>query len=740
MSPRGGAGPGVGGTASGSGGSSGSSGTSGRAGSAGSGGKGMSCIPSSASESMCADDTDDDCDGFVDCLDPDCEAQTCGNNATCLAGACLGEGTLPELPRIDNLVPLVRGDTAIIDFAPVLGAKDYRIYTLPDEDDVLVGPDGEVAVRNAVYRCSGAAPRENRAENAMKPLFPLSLAGNVEGFERSEADATLGYVFITPGNGRKAVYRVANPNSIGNYTWEYDAPPAKEYNGADYVDSVEERDQLLAQGWRDDGIAFYVAEDGTKPIYRREYESNGFVFFYADGPEKAVRDGVTAASGGERFKVLEAPVDGAVPLYRIRYGQNNDHDNLAAGDAMKERILYQGQTPVTSLLWSGLKGSTTLVIEALDAGCPFPNGYIGAMSAPGVQYEFQASAPTITLDDARLSSGEVFVNGQFDPSSRPKPIARAYVTVEPKDHPEMDWFERFDGDLGEVETLVSDGNGTRVFHTDKLSIEFIASDVNYSYGRVLDQFFGGSFASFALAARGANARLEDDTYLHATMSVDVASSGRRYPQIFITDTPIGDPAMHELARLPFIERLGPMPFQMLPPGPYHTIIAQVFGGSPELQIQFCDLRGWGVSQQCGRANIYGFHAGDANLTWEEKWLPLPVVGDYAGNDRLVKWDVYASTKRVYLFIEDRPAGCAVLPEGRMPAGPVNVIFGAAGYHIDVDEFVAPEEARHQYWKRYSLSHIDRKFDDLGVKSDATLPAWDESVIPCGTRYYGESPP
>jgi hypothetical protein len=147
-----------------------------------------------------------------------------------------------------------------------------------------------------------------------------------------------------------------------------------------------------------------------------------------------------------------------------------------------------------------------------------------------------------------------------------------------------------------------------------------------------------------------------------------------------------------------------------------------------------------VSQQCARANIYGYHAGDPNLTWKEKWLPVAVAGDYAGNDRLVKWDIYASTKRVYFFLEDKPAGCAVLPEGKMPAGPVNVIFGAAGYHIDVDAFVQPADSRHQYWKRYSLAHIDRKMDDLGVKNGATLPAWDESRIPCGTRYYGETPP
>jgi hypothetical protein len=217
---------------------------------------GTTCTKSSSTETSCSGSADDDCDGLVGCLDPDCEGKACGSGVTCVAGACLGKSPLPELPLFDNLAVTVRGDTAIVDFSPVLGAKDYRVYRLPADGDVLVGSNKDVVVRNAVYRCGGALPREDRSTNAMKPLFSLSLAGNVEGFQRNEADATLGYVFITPGPGRTPVYRVANPNSIGGYTWEYDAPPTKEYNGAEYVEGTPARDELVAQGWRDDRLSF----------------------------------------------------------------------------------------------------------------------------------------------------------------------------------------------------------------------------------------------------------------------------------------------------------------------------------------------------------------------------------------------------------------------------------------------------------------------------------------------------
>lgn len=640
------------------------------------------------------------------------------------------------LPRIDNLVPLVRGDTAIISFTPVEGAQDYRVYPLPADDDVLVGPNGEVAVRDAVYRCGGAVPRFNRAHDDINRL-PLSLEGNVEGYNRTEAESVLGHVYLTPGAGRTPIYRVANPNSIGGYTWEYNAPPAQEFNGADYVAGAEARDALVAKGWRDDGVVFYAPADGDKAVYRSEYESNGFVLFYADGPEHDKRAG-DGSEGGERFKVLADAADGTVPLYRIYYSYHHDHDNLAAGEANRDRVLNQGNFPINSLTWPGLKGSTTLVIEALDQGCPFPGGYIGATSAPATDLGGVLSEPTITLDEARLSSGEVFFNGQFDVTNRPKPIARAYVTVEPVAHPEMDWFEGFDDTSATdaMENVVDDNVGTRVFRSDKLSLEYVASNANYSYGAVLGQFLVGSVASFNLAAIGAGSTLEAEQYLHATMSVELPSTNRRYPQIWITDTPLGDPATEETHKVPFIERLGPRPFEMLPPGPYHTIVAQTFGVGPELQIQFCDLRGWGVSAQCPKANIYGFPAGNDKAKGDQPpWLPLPVAGDYAGMDRPVKFDVYASTKRVYMFLEDKPAGCAVLPEGKFPAGPVTVIFGVAAYHMEIDEFVVGENSSQQYWRRFSLAHTDRKLDDLGVKSGATLPAWDETIMPCGSDYY-----
>jgi hypothetical protein len=187
------------------------------------------------------------------------------------------------------------------------------------------------------------------------------------------------------------------------------------------------------------------------------------------------------------------------------------------------------------------------------------------------------------------------------------------------------------------------------------------------------------------------------------------------------------------------QRLGPLPFATdYKPhsGKEHSIIVQPFGAAHELQIQFCDGRGWGVSAQCPRANIYGFPAGSYDQDWEEPWRPVPTLGDMAGHDRPVRFDVYVSTKRVYVTLDGKPAGCAILPEGRMPEGVVTPIFGSVIYHGGIDESVAPDSSPHQYLHNYSLVHYDRKIDDLGIDSKVAAPAWDESVLPCAKKWYG----
>jgi hypothetical protein len=262
---------------------------------------------------------------------------------------------------------------------------------------------------------------------------------------------------------------------------------------------------------------------------------------------------------------------------------------------------------------------------------------------------------------------------------------------------------------------------------------------------------GGSSCNVSMTPKNVPTKLASDHYLHVSMSTDIPSTGRRYPQIMITNVPLADdpaPDAGNIDLVPVHTRLGTFPYQLvgpdgvagtaddLAPSGGRTIVVQPFGGYQETQIEFCDTRGWGVSQQCNHANIYGFHAGDYQDTWKQPWTPVPVQGDLAGFDRPVRWDVYASTSRVYVYMDDKPAGCAVLPSGRMPAGAVTVAYRAVIYHCGIDETITPADTGHQYEHNYSLCHSDHRMDDFGIQLSAPLPGWDESVLPCGTRWYG----
>lgn len=705
------------------------------------------CTPRAATELSCSDNVDDDCDGFADCLDPDCEARSCGagGGLLCTSGACLrpGEDGLPPLPRIDNVRVRTRGDTAIVEFGAIDGARDYRIYPRPNAADVTVGAGGAVTIRNAIYRCAGDVPRNTRQELPYYP-FDRSLAGDIGGYTRTEAEATLGYVYLTPGVDRQAVYRVSRPNG----SWNMGVAPYSEFNSADYVLGTTARDALVARGMRDDGIAFYAPNAGARVVYRTRFASDPgnpnarMTVFYVDGPEALARAAIASPEdSGERFRVLAEPATGAVPLRRITHANYQGEewfDHLAAGQEHFERLFNQGNRPVLSLTWPGLTARTTLVIEALDVGCPFPNGYIAANAAP--RDPQMGDQPSITLDQARWSTGEVFVNGQHDNSNQPRAVARAYVDVAPQSLPRMDWSATFDpGASWEPLTLQTESNGHFLHRNTQWAIDFAGCTENLTLGPLLGQFavgFGdwGSSCVMAMSPQNIRPQLFADRYLHVRMSTDIPATFRRYPQMILTTMPVIEPLSMGVNRTALHTRLADTDVA----AQHATVVVQPFGINHELQVQFCDRQTWGVSAQCPRAAIYGVELGNDND--RSPWRPVPMLGDVVGFDRPVQFDVYASTQRVYVLIDGRPAACAALPAGRMPEGPLTVAFGAVLFHSGIDEGVTGDNglAPHLYLRRFSLTHTDRRFDDLGISVGVSAPRWDEARLPCATRWIGAS--
>ena len=223
-------------------------------------------------------------------------------------GAGMGGGApaitskvLPPLPGMSN-VNVIAGDHHVtVTFDPVDNAKDYRIYSLPADGDVLVdATSGKLSgVKNAAYRCAGTHEAADIAKDAnLDPhynnceefaivdsskayvahcgtgndCFPTAGGtGNhfgQGGYARQPSEVQLGFVYTTPGPGRVAVHALGDSNraayyECGRHGWV--ASRAKKYT----IDPAE-ADKLRSAGWLDLGVQFYVpmaADATTQPLY-----------------------------------------------------------------------------------------------------------------------------------------------------------------------------------------------------------------------------------------------------------------------------------------------------------------------------------------------------------------------------------------------------------------------------------------------------------------------------------------
>ncbi len=641
------------------------------------------------------------------------------------------DGTFPQPPagpgvplvaKLQRVDAVVDDDRVAVTFQPIAGAKDYRIYPLPAAADISVDGSGFVTLHNATYRCAGdrfaVKAQLDPPQGTDLGWTYTAVAAVVDGFRRAQADSHLGYVYVEPGAGRLPVYALGDPspgadNMCG--TWIWGASRSKTYTTSD-----SERQSLVAAGWRDDGVAFYAPAAGDVQIQTAttmENTSLHRLYFVKAGAEGQAR---AANAPVDAFTALAAPAEGTQPLVRVHYvgrcfnGQGN-HDELAAGDGWYERLSTQGNQPVFEVQWAGLTQETTLVVEALDNGCPF-QGHLSAQSRPA----FDFAMPFVTLGDVRAasSSGEVFVNGQHDSSNKPRAVARSFVKVAPAPRAPMDWQDTFGPQENSlafnlVGTPPEHGGWNPFLESAGYTAQFYTISTN-TYG--LGVVNGELWATYADAASDTTgkfrltpkttATMKSDSFVHATMMTELWATGRRYPQLMISDQP--SPVQDNL-----------------PQGV--TVIAQTRAGWPwDVELQLCDHSTWDTNSQCPH-----FHL-QPNQVSQEKWPPTPMASERGSPMRLGRLDLYVSRQRAYLLYDGSPFGCANLPAAPA-AGPATVTFGDVLYHSQVDEAVVRNQQSYPFLKDHQLTATRRVFDNLGFSSNQPAPSWDERLIPCTSQ-------
>jgi hypothetical protein len=636
------------------------------------------------------------------------------------------ETALPPLAQLPGVTAGVVGDSVNLTVIPVEGARDYRVYVLPPDDAITATDDGHVTIEGAIYRCGGDRQAASVGVDGVKVDGQniMTLVDNQEaaGFTRQLEDATLGHVYVSPGEGRIPVYALGDPgesadNRCFGQRWN-------ESRVKRYVTSEATRDELIAEKWRDDGVAFYVpsSAEGAHPVYfAQQGDDRKANLFYVDGPEAEVRSDGTA-----EFNVLTEAASDTQPLMRVHYFADcgRAHDELVPGLPRFERARFQGdKLPIFDLHWSGITEETTLVVEALDQGCPY-GGAIGPSSRPAGTEDGIDYPVFITLEEAIAASatGEVFLNGHHDSANKPRPIARSFVKVSPAEKPDMDWFTGFGAD--EVLPDFANSSWDEPCGKDNCLAEYRQKNdlMDMTFGSVTKERFAAAtvlgelwvmYADVGADVGGkfrmtpnTRATLADDTYVHITMEVSAFTTARRYPQIFVSDAE--PPVQWNLPTA-------------------NTVVIETF---PDLDatnwpaafvMQICDHRPWEVNDQCPAADLYRLRADSGEVT---TLGANPELSELTGVDRSTRFDVYISTRRSYLFADNKPYGCIDMPQQGVPAaGPVTITYGDVLYHSGVDPVFS-------YYEDTLKVASARHYDNLGFKSGVEGPRWDEQNLPC----------
>jgi hypothetical protein len=631
------------------------------------------------------------------------------------AGAdCPDDLGLSAASALANVKGSVDGSNVRITFDPLGPARDYRVYALPKAGEA----QGD-AIQNAVYRCAGGYavpfPALDDAEMPENPGIRTRVASMVHGYERSLEEATLGYVFTTPADDRLPVYALGDPDLKADnadcYFMRWPESRVKRYTS-----SEAERSALLAEHWRDDGIAFYVPKPeaaGLVPVFELTGGQDNHSYYVTPGAEhdQRIEAGSTAV---EAFAVLAEAQPGAEPLMRVFYQQAcaRNHDELVAGEARFNKAFEQGASPVAELHYSGLSQETTLVVEALDELCPH-QGIVAPSPRPArtdVVGEFTIDYPQFQTPSelaAASTTGEVFINGQGLEAAPTHALARACLKVAPSEQPAMDF--RYDGSPQTFTEAVQKGFQIWELESETFNVQFhtVATD-EWSIGGLFGELWA-TYGDWAADTNGklritpkARATLAADSFVHASMEVDIVSTQRRYPQLLISDQewPVQDNLVNG-----------------------STVLIQTFGGITipiRGEIQFCDHRTWDVNNQCPMFELYKLGPEGAQFL-----APQVEINGLSGVDRTVRFDAYVSTERVYLFTNGAPYACAELPTERLAAGNATVTFGDVLYHSGVDL-----EAWYPYHRAKMQTVTSRHFSNLAFASGQGAPSWDEARHPC----------
>ena len=215
------------------------------------------------------------------------------------------------------------------------------------------------------------------------------------------------------------------------------------------------------------------------------------------------------ADMGTRFQILDAAGAGqrrAPPRARTRAASTCSPRATRAST----RCCTRACGPSGSLTWPGVKKPTRFVIEALDAGCPFPNGYIAAQhhDADVDRTSMQPfNSPSLTARRGAPVVGRG-VHQRTARSGEPPQAHRARLRRRDarRASPTMDFLATFDDGAAWAPFTKWQDNNAFIYRNADWAIDTSGCTENFTFGPLLGQFVlgfadGGSSCNVSITPR-----------------------------------------------------------------------------------------------------------------------------------------------------------------------------------------------------------------------------------------------
>lgn len=421
-----------------------------------------------------------------------------------------------------------------------------------------------------------------------------------------------------------------------------------------------------------------------------------------------------------------------------------------------------------------LAGPTALVVEALDAPCPFPGALAGqhvdiAVTTSELQPADHVTFSLFTEAEIRARFGSLVVNGHGGgqpytspgPTAPPKVLARTTVTVTPLGRAApltRDFFDDFDGTSGPLELVGEADDGDRAVGPGRrfrnTRWEFFAYNDHERTASLLEtrgalhvtlpDWAQDVFASVVAVPRRP-AKLATDSYLHLTFEVASNATARRYWWVGLCGA--ASPGQTFDAQGHFQGRLVQTPFFYQPDGlatslegwnclQFFPRDGSPFELGPTATRSESDVRVMvnvaGAPEREGVVNVspaqYPLSA--ARPSWFRQQdasgtLGPPVLDDQLRVAPRTRFDAYVRRDRLVLYVNGEQRLCNDFPSHALTMAEAAVAVGQVLYHSSAERLEFGRDFNLRTGQRYYLENAafvdERDWDNVGYEELVAAP-------------------